>query len=211
MEQQNKLKESTIRFFHDLFDLLLVNCLWLMCCLPVVTIGPATCGMYAVTLKLAREEPVNPLKDFLRGLRDNFKAGVTAAMEIINKHYVADSQKISDDEITAYVDAVAAGLAINAKEAINTQAWILHFTNPSEAWANLRRSDYPVIMDRALLNKFDGFIYDDPNMSTPTRLKYPVLESKYNTANYNEAIQRLGGKDDWHARLWWDTADINVK
>ena len=76
MEQQNKLKESTIRFFHDLFDLLLVNCLWLLCCLPVITIGPATCGMYAVTLKLAREEPVNPLKDFLRGLRDNFKAGV---------------------------------------------------------------------------------------------------------------------------------------
>ena len=144
-------------------------------------------------------------------VEDNFKAGVTAAMEIINKHYVSDDQKISADEITAYVDAVAAGLATNAKEAINTQAWILHFTNPSEAWANLRRSDYPVIMDRAQLNKFDGFIYDDPNMSTPTRLKYPVLESKYNTANYNEAIQRLGGKDDWHARLWWDTADINVK
>lgn len=76
MEQQNKLKESTIRFFHDLFDLLVVNCLMLLCCLPVITIGPATCGMYAVTLKLAREEPVNPLKDFLRGLRDNFKAGV---------------------------------------------------------------------------------------------------------------------------------------
>lgn len=76
MEQQNKLKESTIRFFHDLFDLLLVNCLWMLCCLPVITIGPATCGMYAVTLKLAREEPVNPLKDFLRGLRDNFKAGI---------------------------------------------------------------------------------------------------------------------------------------
>ena len=83
--------------------------------------------------------------------------------------------------------------------------------NPSEAWANLRRSDYPVVMDRTKLKTYDGFIYDDPDMSTPTRLKYPVLESKYNTANYNDAIQRLGGKDDWHARLWWDTADINVK
>lgn len=76
MEQQNKLKESTLRFFHDLFDLLVVNCLWLLCCLPVVTIGPAACGMYTVTLKLAREEPVNPLKDFIRGMKRNFKAGV---------------------------------------------------------------------------------------------------------------------------------------
>lgn len=76
MEQQNKLKDSTLRFFHDLFDLMVVNWLWILCCLPVVTIGPATCGLYAVTLKLAREEPVNPLKDFFRGLRDNFKAGL---------------------------------------------------------------------------------------------------------------------------------------
>ena len=28
-------------------------------------------------------------------------------------------------------------------EAINTQAWILHFTNPAECWANVRRSGYP--------------------------------------------------------------------
>ena len=145
------------------------------------------------------------------GVEDNFKAGVADAMQIINKHYVADDNKITDEEVSAYVTAVAAGLAVNAKEAINTQAWLLHFMNPSEAWANLRRSDYPVIMDRTQLKTYDGFIYDDPDMSTPTRLKYPVLESKYNSANYSDAIQRLGGKDDWHAHLWWDTADINVK
>ena len=144
-------------------------------------------------------------------VEENFKSGVADAMAIINKHYVSDDNKIADAEITAYVDAVAAGLAVNAKEAINTQAWILHCMNPSEAWANLRRSDYPVIADRTKLSQFDGFIYDDPDMSTPTRLKYPVLESKYNSENYSDAISRLGGKDDWHARLWWDTADINVK
>ena len=144
-------------------------------------------------------------------VEENFKAGVADAMAIINKHYVAEENKIPEAEITAYADAMAAGLAVNAKEAINTQAWLLHFMNPSEAWANLRRSDYPVIADRTKLNQFDGFIYDDPDMSTPTRLKYPVLESKYNSVNYSDAIDRLGGKDDWHARLWWDTADINVK
>ena len=76
MEQQNKLKESTIRFFHDLFDLMVVNWLWILCCIPVVTIGPATCGLYAVTLKLARQEPVNPLRDFFAGFKSNFKSGL---------------------------------------------------------------------------------------------------------------------------------------
>ena len=143
-------------------------------------------------------------------VEEHFKAGVTDAMEMLNRHYLADETKMSADEISTYVDAMAAGLSANAKEAINTQAWILHFMNPSEAWANLRRSDYPVILDRTQLATFE-FTYDDPDLSTPTRLKYPVLESKYNTANYNEAIKRLGGKDDWHARMWWDVADINVK
>ena len=143
---------------------------------------------------------------------EHFKAGVTAAMEMINDHYLADATKMTSTEILTYVDAQAAALtADNAKEMINTQAWILHFMNPSEAWANLRRSDYPVIMDRTRLKTYDGFIYDDPDLSTPTRLKYPVIENKYNADNYTDALQRLGGKDDWHARVWWDTADINVK
>ena len=38
-----------------------------------------------------------------------------------------------------------------------------------------------------------------------------ILEKKYNGDNYQKAIERLGGKDDWHKRLWWDVADINVK
>lgn len=76
MEQQNKLKDSVLRFFHNLFDLMVVNWLWLLCSFPVITIGPAICGMYRVTLKLAREEPVNPVKDFFLGLRCNFKAGL---------------------------------------------------------------------------------------------------------------------------------------
>ena len=75
MEQQNKLKDSLLTFFHNLFDLMVVNCLWLLCCLPVVTAGPATCGLYRVALKLAREEPVHPVKDFFRGIRENLKPG----------------------------------------------------------------------------------------------------------------------------------------
>lgn len=75
MQQQNKLKDSTLQFFHDLFDLMVVNVLWMVCCLPIFTIGSATCAMYRVTLKLARGEAVNPARDFFRGFKENFKAG----------------------------------------------------------------------------------------------------------------------------------------
>lgn len=145
-------------------------------------------------------------------VEDHFKAGVKAAIRWLNDHYL-ESNKISDAETDAYINAIIASgaLTTNAKEAINTQAWILHMMNPSEAWANLRRSDYPVILDRTKLKTYGDFTYDDDNLQTPTRLRYPILENQYNSQNYKDALDRMGGTDDWHHRLWWDKADINVK
>ena len=102
---------------------------------------------------------------------------------------------------------------LSAKENINTQAWILHMMNPAEGWANMRRSDYPTILDRTRLKTFpsDGFVYNDPDMSMPTRLKYPESEDQYNHTNYREAVDRMGGKDDWHKKIWWDKNDMNLQ
>ena len=146
-------------------------------------------------------------------VEDHYRNGVKASMEWLNTHYLQSADKISEDEINTYINSmIAAGvLTNNAKEAINTQAWILHMMNPSEAWANLRRSDYPVIADRTKLPTRPDFNNDEPNKSTPTRLRYPLLENQYNSENYKAALDRLGGSDDWHKRLWWDKADYNVK
>jgi hypothetical protein len=140
-----------------------------------------------------------------------YENGVRESMEMLNDYYLnKDYDKlISEDEINTFIENNKLS-ATNPKETINTQAWILHMMNPSEAWANMRRSDYPVILDRTQLLKFDGFPYG-PDLHTPTRLKYPELEGQYNTANYNEALQNLGGTDNWHKRMWWDTADQHMK
>ena len=147
--------------------------------------------------------------------KTHFENGVKAAIKLLNSHYLITERFIDDAKITAFVNGLVAPggpFATNQKEAINTQAWILHMMNPAEAWANLRRSDYPVIMDRNKLGKFTkDFTYDDDNLTTPVRLCYPILEKKYNNASYQEALERMGGKDDWHHRVWWDKHDINVK
>lgn len=147
-------------------------------------------------------------------IQNHFEAGVKDAMQILNNYYLQADDKISDADIQTYIAGIQAGgqLTANAKEAINTQAWILHMMNPAEAWANLRRSDYPVLQDRTKLAKFESdFTYDDSDLTTPVRLRYPLLEAKYNSASYKAAVERMGGKDDWHHRLWWDMYDINVK
>jgi len=146
-------------------------------------------------------------------VEEHFKAGIKAAMAWMNNHYLQSKDKIADADIDAYINGLmsAGVLTANAKEAINTQAYILHMMNPAEAWANLRRSDYPVLADRTQLPIRPDFTYDDANLSTPTRLRYPILENQYNSENYKAALDRMGGKDDWHKRLWWDTSDINVE
>ena len=135
---------------------------------------------------------------------------------MLNKHFLTDEAIIDQTDIDTYVASIAAtnplATADGAREAINLQAWILHMTNPAEGWANLRRADYPVLTDRSKLDKFlSDFTYDDENLNTPVRLCYPIFEKKYNGKNYQEALDRMGGKDDWHHRVWWDTADIHVQ
>lgn len=136
----------------------------------------------------------------------HYEAGIRASMQVLNNYYDIVS-KISDEEIDEYI--AENPLGDNPRESINTQAWILHLTNPSEGWANLRRSDYPALADRTLLPVRGDFPHEDPNLQTPVRLRYPLLEGRYNSVNYEEAVDRLGGTDDWHARVWWDVNEQN--
>ena len=57
-----------------LFQLFFLNCLWLICCIPVITIGGATCAAYAVTLRLADDdEEVQNVRGIVRRFFKAFK------------------------------------------------------------------------------------------------------------------------------------------
>lgn len=55
---------------------LLLGLLWLLFCIPVITIGAATCSVFYVALKiLNNDEDVNVWKSFIKGLKENFLQG----------------------------------------------------------------------------------------------------------------------------------------
>lgn len=130
-----------------------------------------------------------------------YKKGVRAAMDFLEENY--GCKAVSDEEFTAYIqDKGHIGHTNEQKlEAINTQAWILHFTNPAECWANVRRSGYPKLKSPEEYG-FGQFLTGGTEI--PVRLCYPVLESSYNKKNYEDAVSRMGGTDDWHVHVWWD-------
>lgn len=53
-------------------DLMLLNIVFLICCLPIVTIGAALTGLNYVTLKMAEKEEGYIIKGFFKSFRQNF-------------------------------------------------------------------------------------------------------------------------------------------
>lgn len=83
---------------------------------------------------------------------------------------------------------------------INTQYWISSFLNGPEAFANFRRSGFPVLTPNPYGQPNNP---DVPNGTFIRRLTYPTSEIAVNTTNVNEAIARQGA-DKLSTKVWWD-------
>ncbi len=87
-------------------------------------------------------------------------------------------------------------VATTALEQINTQYWVASFLNGPEAFANFRRSGFPVLTP----NPFPGKSIKGTFIR---RLTYPNSEISVNKTNVDAAIGRQGA-DDLDTKVWWD-------
>lgn len=67
------LDNPFVQFLARVGDLIIVNVLFLVCCLPVVTVGASLAAMQKVTQAMALDEDNGIVKTFFRGFRENFK------------------------------------------------------------------------------------------------------------------------------------------
>ena len=71
-----RIDSPFMRIMTKLFDMISLNLVFLICCLPVVTIGASCTALHTVVLKTAAgEEPEEPyaVKCFVEAFRKNFK------------------------------------------------------------------------------------------------------------------------------------------
>ena len=54
-------------------DLMILNLIALVCCIPVITIGASVTALYYMALKIVRNEEVYIVKGFLKSFRQNFR------------------------------------------------------------------------------------------------------------------------------------------
>lgn len=63
-------------FMAKVADLMILNILCLICCIPVITAGVSITAMFYVTLKMVRNEETYIVKGFFHSFRQNFRQGV---------------------------------------------------------------------------------------------------------------------------------------
>ena len=72
-----------IRFLWKAADLIALNLVWLVCCIPIITIGPSTAAMYCVVRKIARGEWPAIFKTFFQAFKENFKQSLLVFLVLL--------------------------------------------------------------------------------------------------------------------------------
>lgn len=67
------LDSPVMNFLNKLADLIYLNFLTLICCIPIVTIGASLTALNYVTLKIVRNEEGYITKSFFKSFKQNFK------------------------------------------------------------------------------------------------------------------------------------------
>jgi hypothetical protein len=130
--------------------------------------------------------------------------GVTAAMQQFDE--IASRVNSTPAPLSAIpAGTIATYLATNpynpadALNQINTQYWVATFLDEYEAWANWRRSGFPVLTPVA---NYPGNV---TNGTIPRRFTYPTSEPINNATNYQAAVSDLNSGDKMISHVWWDT------
>ncbi|SEW42915.1 SusD/RagB family nutrient-binding outer membrane lipoprotein [Chitinophaga arvensicola] len=126
----------------------------------------------------------------------HYQLGIRAAMKQLELYpgMTPINGTLVDNFVAAHTLTPAKAL-----EQINMQKWVALFPNGYEAFANQRRSGFPVL---AAIEDVGG--ESETGMKPFKRLFYPGTEAYNNTANYQDALKRIGGKNDWMQPVWWD-------
>lgn len=70
------LDNGFFRFLNKVFDMIVLNLLVLVLCIPVITAGPAIASMYYIAMKEVRDEEGYVVRPFFNFFKKNFKQGV---------------------------------------------------------------------------------------------------------------------------------------
>ncbi len=103
-----------MRVLNRVGDLMILNILMIICCIPVITIGAAYTGMHYVLLKMVRDREGYLVRGFFKSFVQNFKQAtlIWLLMLLIIAVYVGDILIFNYSDMVFPKPVVAAVLAV---------------------------------------------------------------------------------------------------
>ncbi len=109
---------SIMKALGRIADLAILNLLWLICSLPVVTMGAATTALLSVTLKMVKNEESYIFRGYIKALKRNFKQStiiwlvLLAVMIVLGTDYYIISHWDSQLKYLLLTVVILAGLIL---------------------------------------------------------------------------------------------------
>lgn len=82
---ENRVDEHiAIRILTRVFDFILLNILWVLCSLPLITVGTSITALYTVMMRIVVDEEAYIISDFFRAFKDNLKKSTIVWMLLLS-------------------------------------------------------------------------------------------------------------------------------
>ncbi len=129
-------------------------------------------------------------------IETHYQAGIQASMEYYQVNYTPFGYTDFNDYYTN------SGVAYNAVTDIWEQKWLSLYFTGLEPFFEVRRWYVESGMSFAGIPFLDAPCDNLNNDNLPMRFRYPGQEQSLNGANYDNAVDQLGGSDDINASIW---------
>lgn len=83
MKKLFSLDNPIMCLLEQMADLIILNLTWLICCIPIITIGPSCTAMCCVARGMAKGDWPPVLKTFFRAFRSNFKQSLQVFLALL--------------------------------------------------------------------------------------------------------------------------------
>ena len=77
------MDNAFFRFMGKLFDVVALNLVFIIVCIPIVTIGPAISALYYASVKSIRRDRSYPIKEFFKAFKRDFKQSFIVGLIIV--------------------------------------------------------------------------------------------------------------------------------
>ena len=77
------LESPIVQKLSFFFDFMMINMIYILCCVPIVTIGAATAALHKVAQAIVYDTDNGIFKTFFRAFRENFKRGTAVWLVLL--------------------------------------------------------------------------------------------------------------------------------